>query len=168
ARKLRDELVHRFQEDPRGPRVFVLSLKAGGTGLNLTAASHVFHFDRWWNPAVEDQATDRAHRIGQRHVVQVHKLLCAGTIEEKIDQMVEKKRDLAARVVATGERWITELDDDDLRELFSLSQDAVIADGEGDGDRDGGGEDGGGAGGGGKAPARRARRARARDEETHA
>src|SRR5690606_31188137 len=80
----RDEMVRRFQaqETQRGPRVFVLSVKAGGTGLNLTAASHVFHFDRWWNPAVEDQATDRAYRIGQRRAVQVHKLVCAGTVEE--------------------------------------------------------------------------------------
>ena len=85
----------RFQEEARGPRVFVLSVKAGGTGLNLTAASHVFHYDRWWNPAVEDQATDRAYRIGQRRAVQVHKLLCAGTVEEKIDRMLEQKRDLA-------------------------------------------------------------------------
>ncbi len=96
-------MVRRFQDDPRGPRVFVLSLKAGGAGLNLTAASHVFHFDRWWNPAVEDQATDRAHRIGQRRAVQVHKLVCAGTVEEKVDRMLEQKRDLAAQVVGQGE-----------------------------------------------------------------
>src|SRR5690606_1369299 len=134
ARKLRDELVHRFQEDPRGPRVFVLSLKAGGTGLNLTAASHVFHFDRWWNPAVEDQATDRAYRIGQRRAVQVHKLLCAGTVEEKVDQMLEKKRDLASRIVGKGEHWITELGDTALRELFSLSPGAVVSPEEPDAD----------------------------------
>src|SRR5690606_25951527 len=126
-RARRDEMVRRFQEDERSPPVFVLSLKAGGAGLNLTAASHVFHFDRWWNPAVEDPATDRAYRIGQRRAVQVHKLLCAGTLEEKIDELLERKRELAASVVAGGERWITELDDADLRELFSLSPDAVIA-----------------------------------------
>ena len=88
-------MVRRFQEEPHGPRIFVLSLKAGGTGLNLTAANHVFHFDRWWNPAVEDQATDRAYRIGQKRAVQVHKLVCAGTVEEKIDRLLEQKRDLA-------------------------------------------------------------------------
>ncbi len=126
-RGARDAMVRRFQEDPRGPRVFILSVKAGGTGLNLTAASHVFHFDRWWNPAVEDQATDRAYRIGQQRTVQVHKLLCAGTVEEKIDLMLEKKRDLASRVVGQGEQWITELDDRALRELFSLAPDAVVS-----------------------------------------
>jgi superfamily II DNA or RNA helicase len=121
----RDELVRRFQEDPRGPRVFVLSLKAGGTGLNLTAASHVFHFDRWWNPAVEDQATDRAYRIGQRRAVQVHKLVCSGTVEDKIDRLLDQKRDLAAKVVGAGERWITELGTRELRDLFSLAEGAV-------------------------------------------
>ncbi|WP_437993961.1 DEAD/DEAH box helicase [Sorangium sp. So ce145] len=129
-RLARDEMVRRFQDDPRGPRVFVLSLRAGGAGLNLTAASHVFHFDRWWNPAVEDQATDRAHRIGQRRAVQVHKLVCAGTVEEKVDRMLEQKRDLAAQVVGQGEAWITELDDAALRELFALSRDAVTGAGE--------------------------------------
>ncbi|HEY6323159.1 MAG TPA: DEAD/DEAH box helicase [Thermoanaerobaculia bacterium] len=124
---MRDAMVRRFQEADGGPRIFVLSLRAGGTGLNLTAASHVFHFDRWWNPAVEDQATDRAHRIGQRRTVQVHKLLCAGTVEEKVDQILEAKRDLAARIVSGGERWITELDDAALRELFSLAPDAALA-----------------------------------------
>ena len=111
ARAARDAMVRRFQEDPRGPQIFVLSVKAGGTGLNLTAANHVFHFDRWWNPAVEDQATDRAYRIGQQRTVQVHKLLCAGTIEEKVDRLLEQKRDLASRIVGAGEQWITELDD---------------------------------------------------------
>ncbi|MGK3994268.1 DEAD/DEAH box helicase [Sorangium sp. So ce1024] len=134
-RLARDAMVRRFQEDPRGPRVFVLSVKAGGAGLNLTAASHVFHFDRWWNPAVEDQATDRAHRIGQRRAVQVHKLVCAGTVEEKVDRMLEQKRDLAARVVGEGEAWITELDNAALRELLALSRDAVALAGELD-DRD--------------------------------
>ena len=82
----------------------MLSVKAGGTGLNLTAASHVFHFDRWWNPAVEDQATDRAYRIGQQRAVQVHKLVCAGTVEEKIDRLLEQKRALAAKIVGAGEQ----------------------------------------------------------------
>jgi superfamily II DNA or RNA helicase len=127
SKKARDEMVQRFQEDPHGPRIFVLSLKAGGTGLNLTAASHVFHYDRWWNPAVEDQATDRAYRIGQKRTVQVHKLLCAGTVEEKIDQLLTKKRALADAVVGKGEHWITELDDSGLRDLFALSNNAEVA-----------------------------------------
>jgi hypothetical protein len=125
-KKIRDDMVQRFQEDPRGPRIFILSLKAGGTGLNLTAANHVFHYDRWWNPAVEDQATDRAYRIGQTRAVQVHKLLCAGSVEEKIDRLLDQKRELAAKVVGSGEQWITELGSDELRELFALGADAVI------------------------------------------
>ncbi len=123
----RDEMVRRFQDDPRGPPIFVLSVKAGGTGLNLTAANHVFHYDRWWNPAVEDQATDRAYRIGQQRSVQVHKLMCAGTVEDKIDQLLERKRQLAETIVGAGEQWITELDDNELRDLFSLAPDAVIS-----------------------------------------
>ncbi len=127
SKKARDEMVRRFQEEPHGPRVFVLSVKAGGTGLNLTAASHVFHYDRWWNPAVEDQATDRAYRIGQKRAVQVHKLLCAGTVEEKIDRLLEQKRELASKIVGAGEQWITELDGRELRALFALSDNAVTA-----------------------------------------
>jgi SNF2 family DNA or RNA helicase len=127
-RAARDAMVQRFQEDPRAPGIFVLSLKAGGTGLNLTRATRVFHFDRWWNPAVEDQATDRAHRIGQPHLVQVYRLLAAGTIEEKIDRMLTDKRDLAERVVGAGETWITEMSDDDLRALVTLSGDAAVGD----------------------------------------
>lgn len=126
AKKSRDEMVRRFQEEPHGPRIFVLSVKAGGTGLNLTAASHVFHYDRWWNPAVEDQATDRAHRIGQKRTVQVHKLVCAGTVEEKIDQLLEQKRELASKIIGAGEQWITELDGTELRDLFALSEGAVV------------------------------------------
>jgi SNF2 family DNA or RNA helicase len=132
AKRARDEMVRRFQEDPQGPPIFVLSVKAGGTGLNLTAASHVFHYDRWWNPAVEDQATDRAHRIGQKRAVQVHKLLCAGTVEEKIDRLLEQKRRIAEKVVGSGEQWITELAAEDLRELFALSAGAVATDAEDD------------------------------------
>jgi SNF2 family DNA or RNA helicase len=131
-KRTRDEMVERFQSEPRGPRVFVLSVKAGGTGLNLTAANHVFHYDRWWNPAVEDQATDRAYRIGQKRAVQVHKLVCAGTVEEKIARMLEQKRELASKVVGTGEQWITELDSGELRDLFALSKDAVVASDDGD------------------------------------
>jgi superfamily II DNA or RNA helicase len=130
-KKARDEMVRRFQEEPHGPRIFVLSVKAGGTGLNLTAANHVFHYDRWWNPAVEDQATDRAYRIGQKRAVQVHKLVCAGTVEEKIDRLLDQKRDLASKVVGAGEQWITELDGRELRDLFSLS-DGAVADGDDD------------------------------------
>ncbi|MCG3162682.1 MAG: RNA polymerase-associated protein RapA [Acidobacteria bacterium] len=127
-KKQRDRMVERFQSsngDGNGPRVFVLSLKAGGTGLNLTAANHVFHFDRWWNPAVENQATDRAFRIGQKRNVQVHKFICAGTLEDKIDEMIESKQAIAASIVGAGENWLTELSTDQLRDLFTLRQDAV-------------------------------------------
>ena len=122
----RDEMVARFQSD-QGPSVFVLSLKAGGTGLNLTAANHVIHYDRWWNPAVEDQATDRAFRIGQRKNVQVRKLTCVGTLEERIDRLIAEKKDLADQIVGSGEAWLTELDTAQLRELVALSGDAVVA-----------------------------------------
>lgn len=99
----------------------MLSIKAGGTGLNLTRANHVIHFDRWWNPAVENQATDRAFRIGQEKNVMVHKLVCQGTIEEKIDTMIESKRALAENVIGSGsEKWITELSNDELMTLLHL------------------------------------------------
>ncbi len=124
TKKARDAMVERFQSAD-GPSVFLLSLKAGGTGLNLTAANHVVHLDRWWNPAVEDQATDRAFRIGQRRKVQVRKFVCIGTIEEKIDQMIEDKKALAQLVVGSGESWLTDLSTTELRELVSLSSDAV-------------------------------------------
>ena len=117
-------MVERFQAE-RGPSIFVLSLKAGGSGLNLTRANHVFHFDRWWNPAVEDQATDRAFRIGQKKNVQVHKFVCAGTLEEKIDELIESKRAIAEQVVGSGETWLTELSNAKLRELVALSPEAV-------------------------------------------
>jgi non-specific serine/threonine protein kinase len=123
-RGLREEMVRRFQSDD-GPALFILSLKAGGTGLNLTAANHVIHFDRWWNPAVEDQATDRAFRIGQRKNVQVRKLTCVGTLEERIDALIASKRELAQRIVSSGERWITQLDAGQLRELVTLSREAL-------------------------------------------
>jgi len=122
----RDEMVERFQSED-GPPLFVLSLKAGGTGLNLTAANHVIHFDRWWNPAVEDQASDRAFRIGQRKSVQVRKLCCVGTLEERIDELIASKRDLAESIVGSGEAWLTELSTVQLRELVTLSADAVAA-----------------------------------------
>jgi len=117
-------MVAQFQADD-GPSILILSLKAGGTGLNLTAANHVIHVDRWWNPAVEDQATDRAYRIGQRRNVQVRKLVCAGTLEDRIAAMLESKRALAERVVGTGETWLTELSTAELRDLVALSADAV-------------------------------------------
>jgi SNF2 family DNA or RNA helicase len=123
-KKRRDEMVAQFQEGT-GPSVFLLSLKAGGTGLNLTAASHVIHVDRWWNPAVEDQATDRAFRIGQRKDVQVRKFVCVGTVEERIDQMIEDKKALAQAIVGTGESWLTELSVAELREVIELSPEAV-------------------------------------------
>jgi SNF2 family DNA or RNA helicase len=115
----RNEMVRYFQSEG-GPPVFILSLRAGGTGLTLTAASHVFHYDRWYNPAVENQATDRAFRIGQTQNVQVHKFICLGTLEERIDEMIEHKQTLADSVVGSGEQWISELNNDELRELVSL------------------------------------------------
>jgi SNF2 family DNA or RNA helicase len=125
----RDRMVAEFQHDAHGPPVFILSLKAGGTGLNLTRANHVFHFDRWWNPAVETQATDRAFRIGQTRNVQVHKYVCAGTFEETLDDLIERKTALAEAIVGTSEAWITEMGTDDLRQLFRLRrEDAVTAD----------------------------------------
>ena len=124
SKKQRDELVIRFQEADE-PVLFLLSLKAGGTGLNLTAANHVIHVDRWWNPAVEDQATDRAFRIGQRRDVQVRKFVCVGTLEERIDAMIEQKKALAEQVVGTGESWLTGLSAAALREVLTLSPEAV-------------------------------------------
>lgn len=124
SRAERDRMVARF-EGPTGPPLFVLSIKAGGTGLNLVAANHVFHLDRWWNPAVEDQATDRAYRIGQRRAVQVHRFQCTGTLEERIAAMIAAKRELAAMVVGAGEQWITELSTEELRDLVRLGADAV-------------------------------------------
>ena len=127
SRRQRDRMVERFQDDKNGPRVFILSLRAGGTGLNLTAANHVFHYDRWWNPAVENQATDRAFRIGQTSNVQVHKFMCAGTLEERIDLMIEAKQATTERVVGTGEGWLTELSNEELRAVLSLSSEAAVA-----------------------------------------
>ncbi|MEC4983234.1 MAG: DEAD/DEAH box helicase [Oscillatoria sp. PMC 1068.18] len=125
-RQQREEMVERFQNDPQGPPIFILSLKAGGTGLNLTRANHVFHIDRWWNPAVENQATDRAFRIGQKQNVQVHKFICTGTLEERISETIESKKQLAEQTVDAGEQWLTELDTDQLRNLFLLDRDAVM------------------------------------------
>ena len=117
----REELIKRFQStDDESPKVFILSIKAGGVGLNLTAANHVFHFDRWWNPSVENQATDRAYRIGQKKNVFVHKFISIGTLEENIDQLIEQKKELADSVIGTGESWLTEMSTEQLREILSL------------------------------------------------
>ena len=122
----RDQMVERFQSpSAAAPPIFLLSLKAGGSGLNLTAASHVFHFDRWWNPAVEDQATDRAFRIGQTRRVQVHKFVCIGTLEERIDAMIQKKQEIAGAVVGGGESWLARMSNAELRDLFELRAEAV-------------------------------------------
>ena len=118
-------MIDEFQDMGMARPVMILSLKAGGVGLNLTAASHVFHFDRWWNPAVENQATDRAYRIGQDKRVQVHKFVVRGTLEERIDEMIESKTQLAQSIVGSGERWLTELSTDDLRSILTLRADAV-------------------------------------------
>ncbi|MHC5935121.1 DEAD/DEAH box helicase [Nostoc sp.] len=128
SKKQREEMIDRFQHDPQGPPIMILSLKAGGVGLNLTRANHVFHFDRWWNPAVENQATDRVFRIGQTRNVQVHKFVCTGTLEEKIHDMIESKKQLAEQVVGAGEEWLTEMDTDQLRNLLLLDRSAVIDD----------------------------------------
>ncbi|MCE5201538.1 MAG: DEAD/DEAH box helicase, partial [Synergistaceae bacterium] len=124
-REKRDEMVRRFQESENPPPFFVLSLKAGGTGLNLTGANHVIMFDRWWNPAVEQQAVDRAYRIGQKSSVQVHYFCCRGTLEERIESLIESKRQVADAVVSTGESWLTELSKEDLHELFALDYESV-------------------------------------------
>jgi len=133
-KKQRDAMIERFQSDGSasasgsesdGPPIFILSLKAGGFGLNLTAANYVFHFDRWWNPAVENQATDRAFRIGQKKNVFVNKFVCVGTLEERIDQMIEDKKALAEAVIGTGEAWLTELSSEELREVLTLSRKTI-------------------------------------------
>ncbi|WP_375330570.1 DEAD/DEAH box helicase [Alicyclobacillus fastidiosus] len=118
----RGQIVDDFQKGNDPSPILVLSLRAGGVGINLTRANHVFHFDRWWNPAVEDQATDRAYRIGQTKDVQVHKMICTGTLEERIDDLITTKRELSQAIVGGTNEWVTELDDDALRELFTLSE----------------------------------------------
>jgi len=124
--KKRKDLVQRFQED-EALGFFVLSLKAGGAGLNLTAASHVVHFDRWWNPAVENQATDRAFRIGQKKNVLVHKFVCRGTVEDKIDQMIESKRQISQDLLEGGaDLMLTELKDNELLKLVALDLNAAL------------------------------------------
>jgi SNF2 family DNA or RNA helicase len=122
----RDQMVARFQDPESEPSLFILSLRAGGVGLNLTKANHVFHFDRWWNPAVEDQATDRAFRIGQRKNVFVHKFVAMGTMEERIDALIEDKKQLSSLVVGSDESWLTELDNDTFKELITLRRSAIL------------------------------------------
>ncbi|MGG4219379.1 DEAD/DEAH box helicase [Paenibacillus jamilae] len=127
SKTARDRMIDQFQSQTlppdEQPSVFILSLKAGGVGLNLTAANHVFHFDRWWNPAVENQATDRAYRMGQTKDVQVHKFISLGTLEERIDEMLESKQQLSDQIITSTEGWITELSTDELKDLFTLRRD---------------------------------------------
>ncbi|MFC5652690.1 DEAD/DEAH box helicase [Paenibacillus solisilvae] len=127
SKTARDRMIEQFQSQTlraeEQPSVFILSIKAGGVGLNLTAANHVFHFDRWWNPAVENQATDRAYRMGQTRDVQVHKFISLGTLEERIDEMLENKQQLSDNVITSSEGWITELSTDALKDLFTLRRD---------------------------------------------
>jgi SNF2 family DNA or RNA helicase len=118
-------MVEQFQRADGTYPVLLLSLRAGGVGLNLTAATHVFHFDRWWNPAVENQATDRAYRIGQTRTVQVHKFVVRGTLEERIDQMIESKTELAENIIGQGEQWLTDLSTEQLRDILTLRNDAI-------------------------------------------
>ena len=118
SRKHRDEMVNRFQENPH-EKIFILSIKAGGTGLNLTAASHVIHYDLWWNPAVENQATDRAYRIGQRKNVMVYRMITKGTFEEKINAMLQSKKELADLSISRGEQWVGNLSNRELRKVFA-------------------------------------------------
>jgi SNF2 family DNA or RNA helicase len=127
AARQREELVEAFSH-PDGPSILVISIRAGGRGLNLPAANHVFHFDRWWNPAVEQQATDRAYRFGQHKDVFVHSLICTATLEERIDELLDSKRELAEKVVAgRADDWLGELDLDAIRAAVSLSDDSVEA-----------------------------------------
>ncbi len=123
SKEARENIVDRFQSG--SAKILILTLKAGGLGLNLTNASHVFHFDRWWNPAVENQATDRAFRIGQTKKVQVHKYICLGTLEEKIDQMIESKKNLAEKVLGASETWLSELSNAELKNIFELRESAM-------------------------------------------
>lgn len=124
TKKKRDEMIHRFQNSEDAPFFFILSLKAGGTGITLTKANNVIHYDRWWNPAVEQQATDRAFRIGQHKNVQIHKLIVAGTLEEKIDELILQKEEIANKVVGSGEAFLSELSNTEFKKLITLSQTA--------------------------------------------
>lgn len=125
TQKDRVSIVETFQRADGKHPILIASLKAGGVGLNLTAATHVFHFDRWWNPAVENQATDRAYRIGQTRSVQVHKFVISGTLEERIDEMIERKVALAEEIIGSGEAWLTEMSSDQLRDVLTLRREAI-------------------------------------------
>ncbi len=125
-RNKREKMIAEFQDPETEPSAFILSLKAGGVGITLTKANHVFHFDRWWNPAVENQATDRAFRIGQKKNVFVHKFVAIGTLEERIDEMIEDKKKLAGSIVGSDETWLTELDNDAFKRLISLNKSAIL------------------------------------------
>jgi len=125
-RHKREQMIAEFQDPETEPSVFILSLKAGGVGITLTKANHVFHFDRWWNPAVENQATDRAFRIGQKKNVFVHKFVAIGTLEERIDEMIEDKKQLAGSIVGTDESWLTELDNNAFKQLIALNKSAIL------------------------------------------
>jgi SNF2 family DNA or RNA helicase len=126
ARQKREKMIEEFQNPETEPSAFILSLKAGGVGITLTKANHVFHFDRWWNPAVENQATDRAFRIGQQKNVFVHKFVTLGTLEEKIDEMIEEKKKLANAIVGSDESWLTELDNESFKKLIALNRQTIL------------------------------------------
>ncbi|MDE0697652.1 MAG: DEAD/DEAH box helicase [Boseongicola sp.] len=126
TRRRREKMIESFQDPDSPAGIFVLSLRAGGVGITLTEANHVFHFDRWWNPAVEDQATDRAYRIGQQKTVFAHKMVTLGTLEERIDEMIESKKALAENIVGTDENWLTEMDNDSFRKLISLNRQSIV------------------------------------------
>jgi SNF2 family DNA or RNA helicase len=126
SRPKREQMITEFQNPETPPSAFVLSLKAGGVGITLTKANHVFHFDRWWNPAVEDQATDRAFRIGQKKNVFVHKFITLGTLEERIDEMIENKKKIASSIVGADESWLTELDNESFKQLIALNKQTVL------------------------------------------
>ena len=125
-RTLREHMVEEFQNPDTERAIFVLSLRAGGTGITLTRANHVIHFDRWWNPAVENQATDRAYRIGQNKSVFVHKMVTMGTLEERIDALIESKKQLAEEIVGGDESWLASLSNDDFRKLISLDRGEAV------------------------------------------
>jgi len=126
SRKKREQMITEFQDPETEPSAFILSLKAGGVGITLTKANHVFHFDRWWNPAVEDQASDRAFRIGQKKNVFVHKFVAMGTLEERIDEMIEDKKKLAGAIIGADESWLTELDNEAFKKLIALNKSAIL------------------------------------------
>ena len=129
TRARRDKMIESFQDSDAPPSVFILSLRAGGVGITLTRANHVFHFDRWWNPAVENQATDRAYRIGQQKTVFAHKFVVLGTLEERIDNMIEEKQALAESVVGSDEAWLTEMDNAAFKKLIKLNRSAILEEG---------------------------------------